>query len=93
MNCTWVDCKDKASWPQKDKNGKVWANLCQEHHLELETALEESLKDSSNSFKMKLMLSCYVKAQGGAKEMAKRMQPAVETGVKLASFLKTVGKK
>ena len=67
MVCTWVDCKEKGDVPQLDNNGNEWGNLCQEHHDEIENAI------ASEPFSAKTMLSCWIKAQGGAKKAASRM--------------------
>lgn len=60
MLCTWKGCSNKATTPQIDSNGNEWANLCDDHHR----LLDETLGDPK---KIKLMLSYWVKAQGGAK--------------------------
>ncbi len=63
MECTWKDCKKEAMRIQLDKNGKQWANLCEEHHNELEKAMDIFINDAN----FKKMLSAWVMAQGGAK--------------------------
>jgi len=63
MKCTWKDCTEEASYLQIDKKGKEWSHLCEKHHKELETTLEEFLKNGSP----KKLLSVWVKAKGGAK--------------------------
>ena len=65
MICTWKDCKKEAEYTEKDKNDKEWAYLCEEHHLELENAIEEFV-ETENPRKM---LGCWVKASGGAHKM------------------------
>jgi len=64
MQCTWKDCTEESTTPQLDKNGNEWANLCDSHHTELEEAI--------GSGNPKLLLSRWVRAAGGASEMAKR---------------------
>jgi hypothetical protein len=65
LACTWVDCQAEALHPQLDRQGKQWACLCQEHHDRLEKALTD--------LEPKGLLSCWVKAQGGAKAAARRL--------------------
>lgn len=69
MECTWKDCRNKAAYPQLDKHGSTWANLCSEHHEELEKVfgliVNNPVRDN-----IKRMLAAWVKASGGAKVMA-----------------------
>lgn len=37
--CTWDQCPKLAEHPQLSRNGEEWANLCDEHHRQLEEAL------------------------------------------------------
>ena len=62
--CTWVDCTEKAEFPQKANDGSIWARLCPEHHKMLDDALGVDVKKT---------LSYWIKAQGGAKAAAARM--------------------
>jgi hypothetical protein len=64
MNCTWVDCKKTAKVPEVASDGEVWANLCDEHHNELEEAI--------GCLEPKKLLRAWVRASGGAKKMASR---------------------
>ncbi len=70
-NCTWMDpaptgrCQAPAAHPQKDKEGQTWANLCEAHHKELNTAADVSRKDWKPGPMMR--------AGGGAEAMAKRI--------------------
>lgn len=69
FNCTWQDppdkrCENLGMHEEVDKDGKIWANLCQEHHQELEYAIDK------DPFDIPLMLRCWVRAGGGAKKMA-----------------------
>ena len=70
-DCTWVDCTATATCPQLDKGGSPWANLCDAHHVELDNAINNFAKGVTDE--PKKMLSCWVKAQGGAKKAAERM--------------------
>lgn len=63
--CTWLDCSEIAEHLQLDNNEKQWANLCANHHKELNDAIES--EDS------KTLLRCWVRAKGGAKVIVKRM--------------------
>jgi len=65
MKCTWLDCKNEATHPHKATDGSIWANLCDAHHARQEAA--EKGDGTEN------ILSCWVKAQGGAKRAAARM--------------------
>ena len=58
MECTWKDCTKTAEYPQIAKDGEQWANLCKEHHKKLENSIGAEPKE---------MLSCWIKAMGGAK--------------------------
>ena len=62
MLCTWKDCNQYASSPQKDRNGKVWANLCIDHNKEIEGVLASPQPQS--------IMRVWVLATGGAKKMA-----------------------
>jgi hypothetical protein len=64
--CTWEGCVADATHPQLDKAGHIWAQLCNEHHNELDAALE--------ALSVKATLRAWVKAQGGAKAAARRVQ-------------------
>ncbi len=61
--CTWKDCNSKAINIQLDKNGKEWANLCKNHHNELEEAIDNP--------QPKKVLRAWVLASGGAKKMVR----------------------
>ena len=65
QRCTWVDCSEEGINPQFSKDGEVWACLCDEHHLKLESDLD--------SLDARKILSSWVKAQGGAEKAAGRM--------------------
>ena len=79
MNCTWADCSKEAAHQHLDKDGKEWCNLCDDHHNKLELGMD--------SADVKIILSNWVKAQGGAKKATERMKPAIETGTKLMRAL------
>lgn len=68
MICTWKNCNKQAIKPQLDKNGKQWAKLCQQHHDELESALDLV---NNKPFNPKILLRAWILASGGAKEMVK----------------------
>lgn len=65
MKCTWKDCKETAIHTQLDNYGNQWVNLCHGHHMELEQSLEK--------LDVKTLLRNWVLANGGAKEMARKM--------------------
>lgn len=64
MECTWKGCDKEAVQPKLDRDGNQWADLCEDHHGELEKAI---------GAEPKRMLSAWVKAMGGAKIAAGRM--------------------
>jgi len=64
--CSWVDCQKEFTTPQVDSEGKCWAKLCADHAKVMQDAIE----DINNP---KRLLSCWIKAQGGAKAAASRM--------------------
>lgn len=66
MVCTWKDCDEPATHSQIGSNGVEWANLCKEHNDMMEKAFIIGSGNGSPE-DIKLMLSYYVKAQGGAK--------------------------
>jgi hypothetical protein len=70
MKCTWLNCTAEAIVPQKANDGSTWANLCLEHHQEIENCMT---KFEQPEYGPKRMLSSWVKAQGGAKAAAARM--------------------
>ena len=63
--CTWKDCKQEAIHPQFARDGEQWANLCG-LHLKF---LEDAMKDHNP----RILLSAWIKAQGGAKKAANRV--------------------
>ena len=65
MKCTWTNCTNEASVPQLSKDGTQWANLCPEHNNEL----DESMTNPD----VRIMLRCYIQAQGGPSKAAERM--------------------
>lgn len=69
VKCTWATatdggCSRRATQPQRDAQGAVWAQLCQVHHDKLEAAIAAG--------DAKKMLGYWVAASGGAKAMAGR---------------------
>ena len=54
-----------AAYHEHDRNGRIWANLCQEHHDKLIAGLD--------SLDSKTILSNWVKASGGAAKLARSM--------------------
>ncbi len=64
--CTWKDCDKEATHKQvRDDGVSVWANLCTDHHEELEKALHQPTPKS--------ILRAWVLASGGAKTMTDNM--------------------
>ena len=62
MTCTWKECDKEALHQQTDRGGRQWACLCDQHHKELDAALE--------ALDAKKMMRAWVLASGGAKKMA-----------------------
>ncbi len=62
--CSWADCLDTGLVEQRDKNGTLWATLCDKHSTELDEAVK--------IFDPKELLRAWVKASGGAAVMARR---------------------
>lgn len=62
--CSWADCSDNGVIGQRDKNGTLWATLCDKHSTELDKAVEV--------FDPKELLRAWVKASGGAAVMTRR---------------------
>ena len=65
MVCTWKGCDEHATRPQIRSDGSEWANLCKKHNDMIEEALNDMIKKGGPK-EIRLMLSYYVKAQGGA---------------------------
>jgi len=63
--CTWKGCDAEATHPQIAKDGEEWANLCDEHHTEVELAIKSMVP--------KRLLRAWIRAQGGSKLAAARM--------------------
>ena len=74
-SCTWIDCNNPASHPQFNRDGVKWANLCEGHHNELDFSIDDAIE---NEDYIKKMLSNWVKANGGAKEMASKRSPCLQ---------------
>ena len=72
MTCTWKGCTEEADYPQLDRHGNEWANLCIEHHNELDISISNSV-DKQDKKSIKKVLSSWIKAVGGAKKMSERM--------------------
>ena len=78
--CTWAGCLRDGKHPQLNGQGNQWANLCDEHNTEHEAALA--------SLNPKQLIRAWIKAIGGAKQMAGKMAPEVTvTGKLLAHWL------
>ena len=82
--CTWVLCEAEATQPQIAKDGEEWANLCQAHHDELDSAGNLPLD-------ARKMVRAFILAQGGHAVMAKRMDAAVKAGGKLFEAMVLAG--
>lgn len=63
--CTWKNCNENAAHPQISSDGQEWANLCDQHHQELENAISE--------LDPKTLLRAWILAMGGAKKAARRL--------------------
>lgn len=61
----YVRCEQRATAPQHDKVGRVWANLCTTHAAELEAAIIHP--------DVRKMVAAWVKASGGATKLAETM--------------------
>ncbi len=75
MNCTWKDCERPAAHPQIGQDGKEWANLCDEHHTEMEEGLR--------TLEPRRVVRDWVNAQGGARKAADRVAPEVVEAVQV----------
>lgn len=64
--CTWEGCAANPTRRMFDKQNVQWADLCEDHHTEFERAV-------TGLSGVPALLSCWVKAQGGAKKAAARM--------------------
>jgi hypothetical protein len=62
--CTWNGCQDVGTVDQRDRTGALWATLCPTHSAELDKATE--------NFDPSAALRAWVKASGGATNLAKR---------------------
>lgn len=69
--CTWKGCEDEATVGCYSKTGERWAHLCGQHEIKLDAAIL-----SGNP---RRIMSCYIKAQGGAEAAAKRVFPAQQS--------------
>jgi len=67
--CTWEGCTCLAQYPQIATDNEVWANLCEVHHKEMKYTLETAMRSDHAP----IVLSRWIKAQGGAKKAARRM--------------------
>jgi hypothetical protein len=65
MRCTWIGCDKVATHEQFDRDGKSWANLCDEHNAEIEKAID--------TMKPGVLMSAWIKAQGGSGAASRRM--------------------
>ena len=63
--CTWFGCASQGKYPQTGKSGEVWAFLCDSHNAELSKAIDD--------FDARKIVASWIKAQGGSKKAAKRM--------------------
>lgn len=70
--CTWQGCADKSERDLKDKDGIVWAKLCDKHYQEHDSAVDRALTNPDRASIGKMM-SAWIKAQGGSKKAAMRM--------------------
>lgn len=74
-NCTWQDptpdgrCQNPAEYPEREKTGEAWANLCKKHH----EAYEKATDLKSPEWNPAGMLRAWVRAGGGAQKQAARM--------------------
>lgn len=86
MNCQWKEkdsppCGAKAGHELRDKNGKIWANLCDQHN--------NAYSDAIKSADAKRVLAVWVRASGGSKVLADSMRPDIQKGV--AAIIKLHG--
>lgn len=80
--CTWVKCDNRAVHDQVGRDGDVWACLCNEHQIELQTAMRSGPQQ---------VCSAWVKAQGGARAATDRMAPQIVIGTRLLDLLRKAG--
>lgn len=55
--CTWKGCKEIASHPRVADDGRMWANVCEEHSIEIEQAIDD--------LDARKLLSAWAKAKHG----------------------------
>lgn len=85
--CTWKDCPDEGAHRLVDREGKVWARLCDAHQREHAAAFEAAgERDPVEA--ARAIMRVIVLAQGGAKVAAERMRPAAEAGGTLFEALR-----
>lgn len=80
QRCTWRDpvigrCERIACHAQVSADGEVWANLCDAHKTELESAYP-----TTTAFSPGNMLRSWVRAGGGAEVMAARTMRDIGNG-------------
>ncbi len=63
--CTWKACDRPAAHQERGRDGSVWAELCEKHHVELDEAVA--------SLEPKRLMRSYILAQGGAAAAARRV--------------------
>lgn len=68
--CTWKDpvsgkCTDEGTVDQKDKHGRVWAQLCTTHDGKLNAAIDGG--------KPQQIMGAWIAANGGPDAMARKM--------------------
>ncbi len=68
--CTWVNCTNKAKYPQTGKDKIQWADLCSLHHVKFEEAM---LGVDLTGVNIIEVMNAIILAQGGPDEAAKRM--------------------
>lgn len=65
-DCTWKGCIKLACMPQLSKCGEIWANLCIEHHKELDDSCKSAATTPGKTVR------AWVLAHGGSKALAKK---------------------
>ena len=65
FGCTWKNCPNFSVHDELDKDGNIWARLCEKHKKELDDAIE--------NFDPRKILRVWVLASGGAEKMSEML--------------------
>ena len=73
--CSWKGCESEGIHKVTDREGIQWALLCDEHNEELNASIREGSAPK--------IMSCYVKAKGGAEKAAKELSADILCSMKV----------